>query len=72
MSPSPEQAFDQTPGGGLGSMEYGVWSRVDAEFAQIFPRRTPRRPLRGLNAPNATVDDVLEALLALIRHLQPH
>jgi hypothetical protein len=59
------------PVGSTGWAAAEVWNEVNAEFTQIFPRRTPRGPFRVLNAPNATVDQVVEALLALIRHLQP-
>ena len=52
-----------TPPLGLGT--------VDAEFATIFPRGTPRRPFLVLNDPSATTEQTLTAIFSLIRHLQP-
>jgi hypothetical protein len=59
------------PVGSTGWAAAQLWERVEADFSTIFPRGTPRRPFRVLNAPNATVAEIVGALLLLMHNLQP-
>lgn len=57
------------PVGSTGSQAAVLWEKVESEFKEVFPSKTPRRPWRVLNSPSTTTKEVVEALFILIRYL---
>ncbi len=80
MSPGVLEEFELACAAGVYPLPIGstgwaaaeLWKQVDANFATIFPRGTPKRPFRILNSPAASAEDVIQALFVLMRHLQPN
>jgi len=60
------------PVGATGGASAELWTRVDADFGDIYPEAMPREAFERLNDPDAGVDGWLEAILEVVEALTPH
>lgn len=59
------------PVGSTGSRAAELWAEVEADFANVFPKGTPRRPWLSLNKAAASPAEVVTALTTLMDYLRP-